>query len=1479
MKLHLIPPLRATLLRFGLICSLASPALAVDTVLFEGTGDLNTHFQHAKTAALGVTHDPVSGVAGSGAIRLQNSANADGALAAVYAPVTFDATGGTNVWTTSIFLDTRSLGGDPAPFAFKEKEKLKVSLGFSGTNNLSNPVKFFDKKNTNNAATFRAQMYVEAEVQVEHDTGKQARLRLRLNSTPAWDQDQRGPQKEVTIPYPGPYSSLATWYRLDFRVEFLGAHQFEISAALSDVGPDGTGTPGTLVHQDTLLVTNAAFASYGTVYAAFSAEVEKKAANQKIFHLDNYRIAAEAIVPDAATALPATSVLANAAIANWKAATTGAATTGFVLELTTAADNFAPNTFVGADGTTGQASGIIVNDPAATELVLEGLQEGTAYVYRVIATNQGGASAASNVIGFQTGSEYVNAPPTLDPIPDLGPLWPNQPTVTVPLGGITAGLGDTGQTLTVTATSSNPAIVPDPAVTYTSPQETGSLTLTPAGGEGTATITVTVDDGQPLNNTITRTFTITTRIPPNQFDFEDEGALLGEFTLPNTQNAQLFFDEEGGIGNPPTGGLYYQGIGSNDNGAVFLRQQPYFMNPLPSVMRQSVLLNGRELAQNPTGSKKHQAEVEIGFRNQIAPFDAKAKDFFSKGGATNRAAAVRLQFRHEPNNNRIHEIRTRLRNYVGNGTSGQSAEIGVAGDISLYQHWLRLTLELVPISTSEMLLIYQLEDVGADGTDSPVLVLEDSVTVTNPGLLSAPEVYAGFVLSTEKNLPNRGLYVDSHKVEVLYTKPEAPTALPAQNVTAQNALVRWQRAEEGAVPFSYVVELSAEETFPPDSFISADGITGQSAGITISNSNTKSLQITGLSSATTYYVRVRGANAIGESAASSVISFTTLASGVNSPPTLDPLADLVLVKDAGEQTVTLKGISDGGELNQTVTLSATTSAPALLQNLQVIYNAPQTTGQLVFTPAFNTTGSATITVTAHDGAPNNATLSRSFTVHIVQVNDLVPFDTEAELDDYLLFKENANLTHLPAGGVGPQPGVVEFTRPGSNNDQVLVALRPQAYDARSTGYWVTSLFLHPAQVGAILSGKDRADIRLGFVAESTPGSALKDFFHKDRVGMGARFRFEHEPGKNNGEWQIEGQTFSTTPKIGGGFNDANGSKANQQDPAQFAHWMKLVVQLVRKSASQYEVRYAVEDWGPDGAAKIGTLLSGPPTTFTNAAFANDTSIFAGFLLNGEKNQSGSLFLDNHQVLANTKAPDAPLLQPAFDISSSGFTIAWNPAVIGRAIGGFIVQLVRNVSDFFTGLFLGTDGTEQNEGIVINDPDQQNLTFTGLQPYRNYHWRVLAFNEDDTSLPLAHQTTRTDALTFEQWREWHFPDDLFDETISGPYADPDSDGIPNLLEYALGGDPLRSDGSLTQHAIDEHGYFTLTFRRRAGADELLYDVQFSTDLTQPWQSLPGAPVAVSAPDEEGMETVTYRETAAMHAASKRFLRVRVELFDL
>ena len=115
----------------------------------------------------------------------------------------------------------------------------------------------------------------------------------------------------------------------------------------------------------------------------------------------------------------------------------------------------------------------------------------------------------------------VNDAPTITAIGDR--TLNEDASLTVVVTGITAGTpglagGDAGhesQLLTITATSDNPALLPDPAVAYLSPGSTASLTLVPmpdASGEATITV-VAHDDGATADSGAdTRTISFTVHV-------------------------------------------------------------------------------------------------------------------------------------------------------------------------------------------------------------------------------------------------------------------------------------------------------------------------------------------------------------------------------------------------------------------------------------------------------------------------------------------------------------------------------------------------------------------------------------------------------------------------------------------------------------------------------------------------------------------------------------------------------------------------------------------------------------------------------------------------------------------------------------------------------------------------------------------------------------------------------------------------------
>jgi hypothetical protein len=126
-----------------------------------------------------------------------------------------------------------------------------------------------------------------------------------------------------------------------------------------------------------------------------------------------------------------------------------------------------------------------------------------------VTVNDGGASNNAVSRTFTVTVNPVNQAPTLNTLANVT-INENAALQTVNLSGITSGAANELDTLTVTASSSNPGLVPTPTVNYTSANTTGSITFTPvAYGYGSATITVTVDDGGASNNVVSRTFTVT----------------------------------------------------------------------------------------------------------------------------------------------------------------------------------------------------------------------------------------------------------------------------------------------------------------------------------------------------------------------------------------------------------------------------------------------------------------------------------------------------------------------------------------------------------------------------------------------------------------------------------------------------------------------------------------------------------------------------------------------------------------------------------------------------------------------------------------------------------------------------------------------------------------------------------------------------------------------------------------------------------
>ncbi len=131
--------------------------------------------------------------------------------------------------------------------------------------------------------------------------------------------------------------------------------------------------------------------------------------------------------------------------------------------------------------------------------------------------------------------------------------------------------------------------------------------------------------------------------------------------------------------------------------------------------------------------------------------------------------------------------------------------------------------------------------------------------------------------------------------------------------------------------------------------------------------------------------------------------------------------------------------------------------------------------------------------------------------------------------------------------------------------------------------------------------------------------------------------------------------------------------------------------------------------------------------------------------------------------------------------------------------------------------------------------------------------------------------------YRTWLEQHFsPTELDDPALAGSAADPDGDGAPNLVEYALGLDPRTTDPAglprLRLSTEDSQPVAELQFERPIDRPGIRFYLETSADL-RAWAIDAGAVFHVS-PAGDGFERVRVRPAQEPQENGMFFLRLRV-----
>lgn len=216
---------------------------------------------------------------------------------------------------------------------------------------------------------------------------------------------------------------------------------------------------------------------------------------------------------------------------------------------------YSPSTSFGSGsqiGGTGSGNYAVYNGVPTATVNITNLAPATSYYGLVYAHNGVYGTSTNTSYNYFSSYAYVyfstyNTPPSLNTISNYT-VCQDAATTNISLSGIGDGSTTETQTVSIAAYSSNTALMPNPTISYTHPNSTGTLSFKPnAGQSGTAVITVVAQDGGPNNNATTRTFTVNVlAIPASAGAISTTSTTLCQvkngvvFTVPTISNATTY---------------------------------------------------------------------------------------------------------------------------------------------------------------------------------------------------------------------------------------------------------------------------------------------------------------------------------------------------------------------------------------------------------------------------------------------------------------------------------------------------------------------------------------------------------------------------------------------------------------------------------------------------------------------------------------------------------------------------------------------------------------------------------------------------------------------------------------------------------------------------------------------------------------------------------------------------------------------------
>ncbi len=288
-----------------------------------------------------------------------------------------------------------------------------------------------------------------------------------------------------------------------------------------------------------------------------------------------------------------------------------------------------------------------------------------------------------------------------------------------------------------------------------------------------------------------------------------------------------------------------------------------------------------------------------------------------------------------------------------------------------------------------------------------------------------------------------------------------------------------------------------------------------------------------------------------------------------------------------------------------------------------------------------------------------------------------------------------------------------------------------------------------------------------------------------------------------------------------------------------------------------------------GARTVDLVISPTPNAIVGPLETVTLSLANGAYTFRPQTGSATMWLHGNDapVVFASAERDAPMEGGAtsgFYLSRTGPTngaLAVNFTLTGTAMNGVdyvAVPLTATIPD-------GAGGVDVNvipiDDALVEGTETIILTL-GPGDYSESPVRAVLYLGDNDGGTMT--------APIEVWRVANFGGDSGNVAIAGDLADPDSDGLANLLEYALNLDPKTvSRGPILGR---ERGFLTLTYRRKLAAADVTFTVEECLNLADvnSWSDATASEEIVS---DDGI-TQVIKAKVSVGAESAHFVRLRV-----